>query len=115
MVIGSRSADRATPVALKLAAETGGEVAGADNLSAVALGDIVIVAVPWDGHAELLTELSRGLVGKVVVDCVNPLGFDKQGAYALDVAEGSAAASGGPSPGVDRGRRIPQRQRRAPG
>jgi NADPH-dependent F420 reductase len=27
----------------------------------------------------------------VVVDCVNPLGFDKQGAYALDVDEGSAA------------------------
>jgi len=26
-----------------------------------------------------------------VVDCVNPLGFDQQGAYALDVAEGSAA------------------------
>jgi NADPH-dependent F420 reductase len=25
-----------------------------------------------------------------VVDCVNPLGFDKQGAYALKVAEGSA-------------------------
>ena len=31
------------------------------------------------------------LAGKVVVDCVNPLGFDKQGAYALPVEEGSAA------------------------
>ena len=31
------------------------------------------------------------LAGKVVVDCVNPLGFDKQGAYALTVEEGSAA------------------------
>jgi NADPH-dependent F420 reductase len=30
------------------------------------------------------------LAGKIVVDCVNPLGFDKQGAYALKVAEGSA-------------------------
>lgn len=27
----------------------------------------------------------------MVVDCVNPLGFDKQGAYALRVEEGSAA------------------------
>jgi NADPH-dependent F420 reductase len=27
----------------------------------------------------------------VVVDCVNPLGFDKQGAFYLDVPEGSAA------------------------
>ena len=26
----------------------------------------------------------------MVVDCVNPLGFDKQGAFALDVPEGSA-------------------------
>jgi predicted dinucleotide-binding enzyme len=26
-----------------------------------------------------------------VVDCVNPLGFDKRGAYPLPVAEGSAA------------------------
>ena len=31
------------------------------------------------------------LAGKVVVDCVNPLGFDKQGAFALPVSEGSAA------------------------
>ena len=33
----------------------------------------------------------ESLRGKVVVDCVNPLGFDKQGAFALDVPEGSAA------------------------
>jgi hypothetical protein len=31
------------------------------------------------------------LAGKVVVDCVNPLGFDKQGRFALPVEEGSAA------------------------
>src|SRR5207244_5846847 len=27
----------------------------------------------------------------IVVDCVNPLGFDSRGAFALDVPEGSAA------------------------
>ena len=43
-----------------------------------------------DGHAELLTELAPILGGKVVVDCVNPLGFDKQGAYALGVEDGTA-------------------------
>jgi 8-hydroxy-5-deazaflavin:NADPH oxidoreductase len=47
--------------------------------------------VPWDGHAELLTEIADRLAGKVVVDCVNPLGFDKRGAYPLPVEEGSAA------------------------
>ena len=51
----------------------------------------MIVAVPYDGHRELLESLSAVLEGKVVVDCVNPLGFDKQGAYGLAVEEGSAA------------------------
>ena len=31
------------------------------------------------------------MAGKILIDCVNPLGFDKQGAFALAVAEGSAA------------------------
>ena len=35
--------------------------------------------------------LAGKLAGKIVVDCVNPLGFDKQGPYALQVPEGSAA------------------------
>lgn len=38
----------------------------------------------------MLTDLAPVLAGKVVVDCVNPLGFDKQGPYALQVPEGSA-------------------------
>ena len=87
VVIGSRSADRAADTA----AELPGEVSGADNAGAAAAGDVVVVAVPWDGHGELLTSLKAELAGKVVVDCVNPLGFDKQGAYALQVEEGSAA------------------------
>jgi NADPH-dependent F420 reductase len=51
----------------------------------------VIVAVPWEGHKATLESLREQLSGKIVVDCVNPLGFDKQGAYALPVEEGSAA------------------------
>ncbi|WP_431912961.1 NADPH-dependent F420 reductase [Micromonospora carbonacea] len=87
VVLGSRDADRAAQTAAALP----GRVRGAANADAAATGDIVVVAVPWDGHAELLTELAPALAGKVVVDCVNPLGFDRQGAYALPVAEGSAA------------------------
>ncbi len=34
--------------------------------------------------------LTTELAGKIVVDCVNPLGFDKQGPFALQVEEGSA-------------------------
>jgi NADPH-dependent F420 reductase len=91
VVIGSRSAERADETAQRIAEATGGQVTGADNQGAAAAGDIVVVAVPWDGHGDLLRDLAPALSGKVVVDCVNPLGFDKQGAYALPVEEGSAA------------------------
>jgi 8-hydroxy-5-deazaflavin:NADPH oxidoreductase len=91
VVIGSRSADRAESTAKELASATGGDVTGADNEGAAAAGDVVIVAVPWDGHGDLLKGLASALAGKVVVDCVNPLGFDKRGPYVLEVEEGSAA------------------------
>ena len=91
VVIGSRSAERAEETAAAIADATGGRVTGAENARAAEQGDVVVVAVPWDGHRELLTALAPALAGKVVVDCVNPLGFDKQGPYALAVEEGSAA------------------------
>ncbi|MDF1605340.1 NADPH-dependent F420 reductase [Nocardioides sp. YIM 152315] len=91
VVIGSRSAERAADAAAALVEAVGGRVTGADNAAAAEAGDIVVVAVPWDGHGELLEGLAPALAGKVVVDCVNPLGFDKQGAYALPVEDGSAA------------------------
>lgn len=87
VVIGSRSAGRAGTAA----AEVGHGVTGADNAECARQSDIVIVAVPWDGHKELLEALRAELAGKIVVDCVNPLGFDKKGAYALKPEEGSAA------------------------
>ncbi len=91
VVLGSRSAERAAATAADLADATGGTVTGSANAEAAAAGDVVVVAVPWDGHAELLGGLVDVLAGKIVVDCVNPLGFDRQGAYALEVPEGSAA------------------------
>lgn len=87
VVLGSRDAARAEAAAAALS----GRVTGTDNASAAGAGDVVVVAVPWEGHRELLQSLAADLAGKVVVDCVNPLGFDKQGAFALSVEEGSAA------------------------
>ncbi|MFF0715023.1 NADPH-dependent F420 reductase [Streptomyces bauhiniae] len=87
VIVGSRSADRAHAAAEEL----GHGVEGADNAETARRSDVVIVAVPWDGHADTLKSLREDLAGKLVVDCVNPLGFDKQGAYALTVEEGSAA------------------------
>ena len=90
VVIGSRTEERGATAAAELAAATGGRITGTDNRTAARQGDVVVVAVPWDGHADLLKDLASDLAGKIVVDCVNPLGFDKQGAYALPVDEGSA-------------------------
>ena len=92
VVLGSRSEQRAQDSAAELAPlVSGGSLTGAGNELAATGRDIVIIAVPWEGHADTLRELAPTLVGTVVVDCVNPMGFDKQGAYALPVAEGSAA------------------------
>lgn len=93
VVIGSRAADRALVAAAEIAAMPGvtGQVSGAANADAAQRADVVIVAVPWEGHAELLGTLRSALQGKIVVDCVNPLGFDSRGPYAIRVPEGSAA------------------------
>ncbi len=87
VIIGSRAADRAQAAADEL----GHGVEGADNAETARRSDVVIVAVPWDGHGKTLESLREELAGKLVVDCVNPLGFDKKGAYALKPEEGSAA------------------------
>jgi len=94
VVIGSRSAERAEAAAADLRDSVGdgaGAITGAGNADAAAAADLVVVAVPWEGHEALLRDVAPALTGKIVVDCVNPLGFDERGAYALAVAEGSAA------------------------
>lgn len=98
VLIGSRSAERAQRTAAELAEraglaapDAGGPISGADNHGCASAADLVLVAVPWEGHDALLTSLREPLAGKIVIDCVNPLRFDKQGPYPLRVQEGSAA------------------------
>ncbi|MGK5550515.1 NADPH-dependent F420 reductase [Actinomadura kijaniata] len=93
VVIGSRKADRAQEAADDLRSVVADlPVRGAENPAAATAADIVIIAVPWEGHRPLLESLRPELAGKIVVDCVNPLGFEKgKGAFALPVEEGSAA------------------------
>ncbi|MGH3328621.1 MAG: NADPH-dependent F420 reductase [Streptomycetales bacterium] len=88
VMIGSRRATRAESVARDLGLD---KVGGVGNAACARESDVVIVAVPWEGHRALLDSLAPDLEGKIVVDCVNPLGFDQRGAYALHVGEGSAA------------------------
>jgi 8-hydroxy-5-deazaflavin:NADPH oxidoreductase len=91
VVLGSRNAERAHDTAEALREATGGQITGRDNATAAAAADVVVIAVPWEGHAEMLADLAEHLAGKIVIDCVNPLAFDGKGAYALAVPEGSAA------------------------
>src|SRR5580658_7148081 len=89
VILGSRDAGRAEAAAATIGSPP--QVTGAPNEDAARAADLVIAAVPWEGHADLLAQLAGALEGKIVVDCVNPLGFDHRGAYPLPVAEGSAA------------------------
>jgi NADPH-dependent F420 reductase len=92
VVLGSRSADRAQEAAEQISARVdGADVTGATNVDAAAGADVVVLAVPYDGHDDLVASLAGPLAGKTVISCVNPLGFDKQGPYGLDVPGGSAA------------------------
>ncbi len=89
ILLGSRDRHRAESAARDLGKAL--PVSGMTNAECAAQADVVVAAVPWAGHADLLTSLKDQLAGKILVDCVNPLGFDKQGAYALEVPQGSAA------------------------
>ncbi|WP_204690675.1 NADPH-dependent F420 reductase [Geodermatophilus bullaregiensis] len=103
VLLGSRDADRAGEVAAQVAgratAAAGGEVAvqggvsvqGGSNTDVAGAADLVVVAVPFTGHAATLAGLAAPLAGKVAVDCVVPMGFDELGAHVLDVPEGSVA------------------------
>jgi NADPH-dependent F420 reductase len=66
-------------------------VSGALNRDAVADADVVFVTVPYDGQRSTLAELADALEGKVVVDTVVPLAFEKGRARPVPVEDGSAA------------------------
>jgi len=92
VVLGSRDASRAQATAEEITARLPeAAVSGASNADAAAGAEVVLLAVPYDGHDDLVASLAAQLTGRIVVSCVNPLGFDKQGPYGLTVPGGSAA------------------------
>jgi len=74
IVIGSRDAEKA-----KKAVETlkpnlrAGEIVGMTNQEAVRGADFVVIAVPYEGHAQMVGDLKGQLAGKIVIDTVVPL------------------------------------------
>lgn len=92
VVLGSRDEGRAGAAASELVEmRPGARISGATNQEAAEAAEVVILAVPYAGHDELVSSLRGPLEGKVVVSCVNPLGFDAAGAFGLLTDGGSAA------------------------
>jgi 8-hydroxy-5-deazaflavin:NADPH oxidoreductase len=96
VVLGSRDATRAEASARELrevlvAAGVQAQVDGAGNAEAAASGEIVLLATPYDASGDSITALSSAVAGRLVVSCINPLGFDARGPHGLPVPEGSAA------------------------
>ncbi len=94
VVIGSRDAARGESIAAELresleGREGLGEIRGAANADAVAEAEIVVVTVPYEGHAATLADLADALAGKIVVDAVVPVRFER-GPRPIEVEAGSA-------------------------
>lgn len=86
LVLGVR--DPAKPEVLALAAATGAAVAAPDQAAKGA--DVVVLALPWR-VAEAAVRALGNLTGKVVIDCMNPLGM-VDGALGLMVGHTTSGA-----------------------
>ena len=95
VIIGSRDAERARAAAEQLVAVEDGvriKCAGADNLEAASQAAVAFLTVPYEAQRPLLEQLREPLRGKVVVNVIAPMKFERgRGASALSVAAGSAA------------------------
>ena len=93
VIIGSRDATRAATAAEELALlATGARIDGASNADAAQAADVVFLTFPYEGQRPTLEQLQEPLKGKVVVDVIAPMQFQRgRGASAVEVAAGSAA------------------------
>ena len=74
IIIGSRDAEKA-----KKAVETlkpnlrAGEMVGMTNQEAVKDANFVVIAVPYEGQAQIIQDLKGQVAGKIIIDAVVPL------------------------------------------
>src|SRR5262245_36017132 len=102
VVIGSRDAGRAADAARLLTGEVAGaRLRGLRNPEAAAAADLVIIAVPAPGLAELLRESGPGLRDKIVLDVVNAVRVVDGVFFGPErAADGAAARIAASAPGV---------------
>ncbi len=93
--IGSRNEERGQSIAQELGQivpSVASKIHGGDNQQACEKGDLVLITTPFEGQKDTLEALTNELKGKIVVNVIAPLKFEKgKGAMAMDVPEGSAA------------------------
>ncbi len=74
IIIGSRDAEKAKNAVATLAPKLrAGEMLGMTNQQAVKDAEFVVIAVPYEGHAQMVGDLKGQLAGKIVIDTVVPL------------------------------------------
>ncbi len=76
VIIGSRDAQRAQDAAAKIKEKVGSQapVSGMDNSAACAAADIVVLTVPFEGHAALLKQIKNSIrPDSIVIDATVPL------------------------------------------
>jgi 8-hydroxy-5-deazaflavin:NADPH oxidoreductase len=74
VIIGSRDAQKAQNAVATLKSKMrAGELIGTTNQEAVKQGEFVVIAVPYEGHAQMVQDLKGQVAGKVVIDTVVPL------------------------------------------
>jgi NADPH-dependent F420 reductase len=96
VIIGSRDAQRARDAAerIKKVAGAGTEVSGEENSTACAAADLLVLTIPFAGHAALLKQIKPAIrPGSLVIDTTVPLAASVGGraTRTLGVWQGSAS------------------------
>jgi 8-hydroxy-5-deazaflavin:NADPH oxidoreductase len=96
VIIGSRDADRAREAAARIKQRVGpgAAVSGDENAAACDAADLIVLTVPFEGHAALLSQLKPAISpGNIVIDTTVPLAASVGGraTRTLGVWQGSAA------------------------
>jgi len=74
LIIGSRDHEKAKTVVETLRKTLGkGSFDGKSNAEAAREAELVVIAVPYEGHAPMLKELKGALGEKIIIDAVVPL------------------------------------------
>jgi 8-hydroxy-5-deazaflavin:NADPH oxidoreductase len=89
VAIGSRDPAKAQAHAVELAAR-GVTVLGGDNGWAAREGEVVVLTVPYEAHAQTLRSIAEAVAGKVLIDATVPLKPPKVSRVQLPAGQAAA-------------------------